>query len=201
MFRGAYTPLQALIQLRSSYGVKGCMTQGPAPTQQFISKYSLWGSNPRPMAHKTIALTTELREPNKEMLFKKSIAHLCKRKVGGCAIAIAKIYCSLWLTKELATPAIAQLVEHLTVDRCSNQMVAGSIPGGRTFSPSEQEAKCEQGGLMHSAEKMRMPGVEPGSQAWEACMMPLHYMRLRFVSLVLCTRISALLGISNPRCE
>ena len=24
--------------------------------------------------------------------------------------------------------------------------------------------------------KMRMPGVEPGSQAWEACMMPLHYM-------------------------
>ena len=26
--------------------------------------------------------------------------------------------------------------------------------------------------------KMRLPGVEPGSQAWEACMMPLHYMRL-----------------------
>ena len=25
-------------------------------------QYSLWGSNPRPMAHKTIALTTELRE-------------------------------------------------------------------------------------------------------------------------------------------
>ena len=25
--------------------------------------YSLWGSNPQPMAHKTIALTTELREP------------------------------------------------------------------------------------------------------------------------------------------
>ena len=24
---------------------------------------------------------------------------------------------------------------------------------------------------------MRTPGVEPGSQAWEACMMPLHYMR------------------------
>ena len=22
-----------------------------------------------------------------------------------------------------------------------------------------------------------MPGVEPGSQAWEACMIPLHYMR------------------------
>ena len=30
-------------------------------------------------------------------------------------------------------PAIAQLVEHLTVDTCSNQMVPGSIPGGRTL--------------------------------------------------------------------
>ena len=29
--------------------------------------------------------------------------------------------------------AIAQLVEHLTVDCCSNQMVPGSIPGGRIF--------------------------------------------------------------------
>ena len=27
-----------------------------------MKAYSLWGSNPRPMAHKTIALTTELRE-------------------------------------------------------------------------------------------------------------------------------------------
>ena len=36
------------------------------------NEYSLWGSNPRPMAHKTIALTTELREPNIEMLFKKT---------------------------------------------------------------------------------------------------------------------------------
>ena len=28
-------------------------------------------------------------------------------------------------------PAIAQLVEHLTVECCGNQMVPGSIPGGR----------------------------------------------------------------------
>jgi hypothetical protein len=32
-----------------------------------------------------------------------------------------------------AKPAIAQLVEHLTVESCSNQMVPGSIPGGRIF--------------------------------------------------------------------
>ena len=26
---------------------------------------------------------------------------------------------------------------------------------------------------------MRTPGIEPGSQAWEACMIPLHYVRMR----------------------
>ena len=31
--------------------------------------------------------------------------------------------------------------------------------------------------LKTRVEHMRTPGVEPGSQAWEACMMPLHYMR------------------------
>ena len=37
-------------------------------------------------------------------------------------------------TRALANrPAIAQLVEHLTVECCSNQMVPGSIPGGRTL--------------------------------------------------------------------
>ena len=33
--------------------------------------------------------------------------------------------------------AIAQLKEHLAVETCSNQMVPGSIPGGRTFSKPE----------------------------------------------------------------
>ena len=33
----------------------------------------------------------------------------------------------------LYQPAIAQLVEHLTVELGSDQMVPGSIPGGRTF--------------------------------------------------------------------
>ena len=27
-------------------------------------------------------------------------------------------------------------------------------------------------------QNMRMPGVEPGSQAWKACMIPRHYMRV-----------------------
>ena len=33
-------------------------------------------------------------------------------------------------------------------------------------------------GAQKKTTNMHMPGVEPGSQAWEACMMPLHYMRL-----------------------
>ena len=40
-------------------------------------------------------------------------------------------YALHWLSHK---PAIAQLVEHLTVETCSNQMVPGSIPGGRTCS-------------------------------------------------------------------
>ena len=41
--------------------------------------------------------------------------------------------------------------------------------------------------LHRSAHRMQMrtPGVEPGSQAWEACMMPLHYVR----KCVLCVSV------------
>jgi hypothetical protein len=45
-------------------------------------------------------------------------------------IACAGVARWLCLPKELATPAMAQLVEHMVVDRCSNQMVPGSVPGG-----------------------------------------------------------------------
>ena len=45
--------------------------------------------------------------------------------------AIIGINCCANASSIVARPAIAQLVEHLTVDRCSNQMVPGSIPGGR----------------------------------------------------------------------
>ena len=42
----------------------------------------------------------------------------------------------------------------------------------------------ELGFSLHVPEKdqcgtMRTPGVEPGSQAWEACMIPLHYVRYK----------------------
>ena len=56
------------------------------------------------------------------------------------AIGNAEILVMLLVLEKWATPAIAQLVEHLTVDHCSNQMVPGSIPGGRTF----RDAHCER---------------------------------------------------------
>ena len=42
--------------------VRGRTLQGMLGRNAQSVTYSLWGSNPRPMAHKTIALTTELRE-------------------------------------------------------------------------------------------------------------------------------------------
>ena len=46
-----------------------------------------------------------------------------------------------------APPAIAQLVEHLTVECCSNQMVPGSIPGGRIFVSKRAPLKSVREGL------------------------------------------------------
>ena len=45
---------------------------------------------------------------------------------------------------------------------------------------SPQARTCTHRGTAEryrGGDRMRMPGVEPGSQAWGACMMPLHYVR------------------------
>ena len=47
----------------------------------------------------------------------------------------------------------------------------------RTSELYEAVAACASRLPLCTAGHVRMPGVEPGSQAWEACMMPLHYMR------------------------
>ena len=55
-----------------------------------------------------------------------------QRNTGSCAELSSDMLCKcVDIRFCFATPAIAQLVEHLTVDPCSNQMVPGSIPGGR----------------------------------------------------------------------
>ena len=43
-------------------GAPGLFENANARARKHAHNYSLRGSNPRPMAHKTIALTTELRE-------------------------------------------------------------------------------------------------------------------------------------------
>ena len=45
------------------------------------------------------------------------------------------------------------------------------------YGPPESNAQLCLSQRRLPALKMRTPGVEPGSQAWEACMMPLHYVR------------------------
>ena len=41
----------------------------------------------------------------------------------------------------------------------------------------EGVAACASRLPLCTAGRVRMPGVEPGSQSWEACMIPLHYVR------------------------
>ena len=62
---------------------------------------------------------------------------------------------------EKLQPAIAQLVEHLTVERCSYQMVPGSIPGGRIFAAQPTEARTQINPT--SAPKDGTPGFEQGT--------------------------------------
>ena len=63
---------------------------------------------------------------------KAQCQHVGCDHIRGClkliCLATSRRMCNYMLT---AKPAIAQLVEHLTVESCSNQMVPGSIPGGR----------------------------------------------------------------------
>ena len=56
----------------------------------------------------------------------------------------------------------------------------GEAPDGtRAGTPGRQGWQGgEVDACMQDNASLRTPGVEPGSQAWEACMMPLHYVRL-----------------------
>jgi hypothetical protein len=54
-------------------------------------------------------------------------------------------------------PAIAQLAEHLTVEISSDQMVPGSIPGGRTLCPPLQTRLFFETAPEHSPDRARFP--------------------------------------------
>ena len=53
----------------------------------------------------------------------------------------------------------------------------GSIPPLRWANRQRNKTKQNKTNA-HCKNPMRTPGVEHGSQAWKACMMPLHYVRL-----------------------
>ena len=84
-------------------------------------------------AHGLVVLLTLAAAISELTLFERTAAN---REVGNTAgkpfLMVFKLHADLDHGFE-AKPAIAQLVEHLTVDVCSNQMVPGSIPGGRIF--------------------------------------------------------------------
>ena len=67
--------------------------------------------------------------------------------------------------------------EGAPMGRCSSARVPVQAPRARIYRrrsglKDSARACCEDGGQIHS------PGIEPGSQAWEAGQMPLHYMPL-----------------------
>ena len=81
-----------------------------------MHSYSLWGLNPRPMAHKTIALTTELREL---LRYTKEQCYLARIGVGHepyAAVAsgwpLASGPLGLWASGPLASGLIARCVVH-----------------------------------------------------------------------------------------
>ena len=59
-----------------------------------------------------------------------------------------------------AKPAIAQLAEHLTVESCSNQMVPGSIPGGRIYGANARPVAASS--LQRVGETFRHRDSNPG---------------------------------------
>ena len=65
---------------------------------------------------------------------------------------------------------------------------AGHILGMRRRARTTGGGRGGRRLKMHILQKMRMPGVEPGSQAWEPCLIPLHYMRLVKVLAVVAHR-------------
>ena len=56
-------------------------------------------------------------------------------------------------------------------------MTLASHARGPQFNPGTKYFVFRLRGEVQKAIRMRTPGIEPGAQAWEACMLPLHYER------------------------
>ena len=80
--------------------------------------------------------------------------------------SVWKVHGSVWQAPGKCVGSAREVSEEAVLGVVGSEELSAN-----TCEPSRKDV------LRHFAHKMRMPGVEPGSQAWEACMMPLHYMR------------------------
>ena len=68
-------------------------------------------------------------------------------------------------------------------DSCARGSATAVRHGWRRLWSLDRSECCaestEAWTLLASLHTLRTPGVEPGSQAWEACMIPLHYVRYK----------------------
>jgi hypothetical protein len=88
------------------------------------------------------------------------------------------------LGSPLSTIGMAQKLQHCSQPGRSPLGMRGAMDLISLIGMAQSIQHC---GHMNSEcklgfEKVRMPGVEPGSQAWQACIMSLHYVRVaRFI--------------------
>ena len=150
-----------------------CVSTIDVNTFQYLSsgvnnKCGRWGSNSRPQDYETYALPTALLPPYCSAEWKWPLeegswyGHF--RLTWTFVLIIKAARTALGHRRHLASRAWGQQRLTTEIKHCPKQW-RWNI---HMWSDSE---------VRHAQKKMRMPGVEPGSQVWEACMMPLHYMR------------------------
>ena len=103
---------------------------------------------------------------------------LCKTREGGGVHRMLPSSCNTRFLKR-----ISRSVRLLPTNRDTWIYNVAQRSEGAKCTSGEQRwhqrhtTASHQGGGLHRGDQMRTPGVEPGSQAWEACMIPLHYVR------------------------
>ena len=97
-----------------------------------------------------------------------------------------------------ATQIAGTTKAHVAGTRRASQKKCARAPGPpdapRGHVPLEENAHRLHIAAAPACPEMRAPGVEPGSQAWEACTMPLHYVRHEVHSTAWPTSQSKTLG-------
>ena len=103
---------------------------------------------------------------------------LCKTREGGGVHRMLPSSCNTRFLKR-----ISRSVRLLPTNRDTWIYNVAQRSEGAKCTSGEQRwhqrhtTASHQGGGLHRGDQMRTPGIEPGSQACEACMIPLHYVR------------------------